>query len=292
MNRQFDFGEIHPLYYFFGTTAFLGVVFAFVSDNNQSNFLFHIGLWLLQTMGPIVTLVFCHIVLHKSTKFDRLNPWLKLSISGFLGAVVFSPIALGLDFLWGNDPLPSGSRVLFELWLKELIAITPPIVLCWVAINAPWILGSIFVVDSIPASTNRSSSDINQETKSEISLSSENFQDDYPFYNMLTRPIKSELIYIKSELHYLLVVTELGRELILYNLKDAISEIPMQTGSKPHRSFWVAYKHIDSLAKDGRQGNLTMSNGDEIPVSRTQLDRFKTKVRDKDKLQQTSATSA
>lgn len=281
MNSPFDFGEIRPLHYFFGTSAFLGVVFAFVSENNQSNFLLHLGLWLLQTMGPIIVLVICHITLHKITQFDRLNLWFKLFVSGILGAFIFSPFALGLDFLWGNDPLPSSSMIFYDLWLNELIAIAPPITLCWMAINAPWILGSLFAVDRAPKKSNESPSMADHETIKEAPLSSQNCPNDYPFYNLLTRPIKSELLYIKSELHYLLVVTELGRELILYNLKDAISEIPLQTGSQPHRSFWVAYKHIETLAMDGRQGNLTMSNSDIIPVSRTKLKQFKIKLKDK-----------
>jgi hypothetical protein len=204
-----------------------------------------------------------------------------LFVSGILGAFIFSPFALGLDFLWGNDPLPSSSMIFYDLWLNELIAIAPPITLCWMAINAPWILSSLFVVVGKTQNSDISSSENNQQAKHTPTLTPENLPADYPFYQLLTRPIKSELLYIKSELHYLLVVTELGRELILYNLKDAVSEIPEKTGSQSHRSFWVAYKHIDTLSIEGREGKLTMSNGDQIPISRSKLEQFKIKLKNK-----------
>lgn len=285
MNKQFDFGAIRPMYYFFGVSAFLGSVFSLVSENEQSHFLYHLALWLLQTVGPIFVLVYCHVLLHKSTFFDRLNPWLKLSISGAVGAFIFSPLALGLDFLWNNDPMPNETSSLFLLWIDECLAVLPPITISWIAINAPWLLGFTFspslhsshpdlLKDTVaPIEIIKHSKPSNVQIK-HTSVPDEKNALHYPFYALLTRPINGDLIYLQSELHYLLVVTTLGRELILYNLKDAIAEIEANKGIQSHRSYWVSYQHISDLCKKGRQGELTMSNGDRVPVSRNNLEKL------------------
>jgi hypothetical protein len=282
MNKQFDFGVIRPMYYFFGVSAFLGIVFSFISENEQSHFLYHLALWLLQTVGPVFVLVYCHVLLHKSTFFDKLNPWLKLSISGVVGAFIFSPLALGLDFLWNNDSMPNEASLMFLLWIDECVAVMPPITISWIAINAPWLLGFTFsptlhsshtdmlddTVAPIEIITQRKASIL------QTSAHEENNTLRYPFYALLTQPIDGDLIYLQSELHYLLVVTTLGRELILYNLKDAIAEIEANTGVQSHRSYWVSYQYISHFRKKGRQGELTMSNGDCVPVSRNNLEKL------------------
>jgi DNA-binding LytR/AlgR family response regulator len=44
------------------------------------------------------------------------------------------------------------------------------------------------------------------------------------------------------------VVTLKGQMLILHNLKDANSELPVDLiGIQTHRSFWVNIKYIDSI---------------------------------------------
>jgi DNA-binding LytR/AlgR family response regulator len=70
-------------------------------------------------------------------------------------------------------------------------------------------------------------------------------------------------------------VGQSGRELILYNLKDAIAEMPRNLGIQTHRSYWVSYDNIIRLSKDGRQGSVVMKNGDKVPVSRSKFDTIK-----------------
>jgi hypothetical protein len=272
VNKQFDFGFIRPMYYFFGVSTFLGVVFSFVSNNEQSYFIFHLALWILQTLGPVVILVYCHVLFHKSRFFDKQNPWLKLFVSGLAGSVLFSPIALGLDFLWLNEALPSQLPSLMAAWVDEFIAITPPITLSWIAINAPWLLGLRFAKqnkDNDPANKEPSASNYVQEKPETEEQCSDGFA------TLLMHTPLCEILYIQSELHYLSVVGQSGRELILYNLKDAIAEMPRNLGIQTHRSYWVSYDNIIRLSKDGRQGSVVMKNGDKVPVSRSKFDTIK-----------------
>jgi DNA-binding LytR/AlgR family response regulator len=75
-----------------------------------------------------------------------------------------------------------------------------------------------------------------------------------------------------SELHYIRVVTLKGQMLILHNLKDAISELPLDLiGIQTHRSFWVNIKYVDSTMVKKLQNFLMLSNGNSIPVSRRRL---------------------
>jgi DNA-binding LytR/AlgR family response regulator len=75
-----------------------------------------------------------------------------------------------------------------------------------------------------------------------------------------------------SELHYIRVVTLKGEMLILHNLKDAISELPVDLiGIQTHRSFWVNLKYIEKIIKKKLQSVLILSNGKSVPVSRRRI---------------------
>lgn len=82
---------------------------------------------------------------------------------------------------------------------------------------------------------------------------------------------QGKILFLKSELHYLKVVTELGSTLILYNLGDAIAQLTAESGLSVHRSYWVALDAVDELVRKGRQGELRLSNGQSVPVSRNRL---------------------
>ncbi|MDT0596575.1 LytTR family DNA-binding domain-containing protein [Glaciecola petra] len=267
MKRYFDFGSVRPFQYFFGLAGILGVIFAFISENEQRFFVMHLALWMLQTLGPIAILVYTHIGLHKLRFFDEKNAWLKLLVSGIIGAAIFSPIALCLDVLWGNDSLPNNLNKLVYLWLDELLGVIPPITISWIAINAPWLLGYKLITANIESSEK-------QELiapKLEIDKNSANKDD---FLLPINQDTLGEIIYLKSELHYLLVVGTKGKDLILYNLRDAIQNIPGHLGAQAHRSYWVTYSHITKVIKQGRQAKIVMSNGAEIPVSRNNIELF------------------
>lgn len=85
-------------------------------------------------------------------------------------------------------------------------------------------------------------------------------------------PVKyrnAELYAISSEDHYLRVHTNLGEELILMRLADAVRELTGAKGLQVHRSWWVATAAIrDEKRVDGRS-LLILANDTEVPVSRS-----------------------
>ena len=89
--------------------------------------------------------------------------------------------------------------------------------------------------------------------------------------SLLSPEKQGKLLLLKSELHYLKVVTDQGSGLILYNLADAVAQLPERSGLLVHRSYWVAFDAVDELIRRGRQGELRLKNGQMVPVSRSKL---------------------
>lgn len=274
MNGQFEIGAITPFRYFFGIAIVLGLLFAMVAPESGHEWdgLRRLFQWQLQSLGPVILLVMSHLLLHRLPGFDGLNSWLKLVCSGLIGAVLFSPLALSLDVWFEETSIMQGQ------WLsamqEELIEVTPPVVIAWLAINAPWLLGFRLVKHNTPDAAS-------EPIAEAVSREAETGLTDAPlFYRLLPEAVRAELIYLKAELHYLKVVTVKGKALILYNLKDAIRELPSNHGFQSHRSYWVAKHFIRDVQKNGRQGQLTLKNGHTVPVSRRNMEKVATIVSD------------
>ena len=254
MNGHFDIGSITPTKYFFSIAIVLGLLFAMTSVEQDKSTLLVFTQWQLQTLVPMALLVGAHMLLLNGRWFAGLNPWLALLISGICGASLFAPIALVIDFLL--EPLAQDASYMSELF-DEWTSVTPPVALCWIALNAPWVLGYRLEKSRVPLQ------------KSELTASLPDQEPD--FMSLLPPERQGKLLFLKSELHYLKVVTERGSALILYNLADAIAQLTAESGLSVHRSYWVALDAVDELVRQGRQGELKLSNGQSVPVSRNRL---------------------
>ena len=80
---------------------------------------------------------------------------------------------------------------------------------------------------------------------------------------------RASLLALQSEDHYLRVHTDQGDTLILMRLSDALAAVEALDGRQTHRSWWVARKAVDAVARGDGRATLTLSNGVEAPVSRT-----------------------
>lgn len=80
---------------------------------------------------------------------------------------------------------------------------------------------------------------------------------------------RGELLYMSMQDHYVEIVTSKGRELVLLRLADAIGEAGGASGIQVHRSHWAAFSAISSIRRDGGKSSVVMSDGTELPVSRT-----------------------
>lgn len=261
MNEQtFDFGDISPIRYFFAIALVLALLFALIDSNYNLPFYLQLPLWLYQSFVPMTFMLLSHKGLAHFAGFNTLNPWLKLLLSGLVGAICFVPLALGIDLLLKLEAVPTNLSSLGQALGHEISGVVPPVVLCWLAINTPWVLGFKMVIPSTkPSPANSLQDEVLTNSQSDA------------LQALLPKAKQGELLYLKSELHYLLVVTSAGQTLILANLKDAIVLCAHIEGIQPHRSYWVSKTAIKTLRKAGREGVLILHNGLEIPISRHKL---------------------
>ena len=90
------------------------------------------------------------------------------------------------------------------------------------------------------------------------------------FFDRLPRHVGRDVIYANVSGHYLHVVTTAGTCLVLMRLSDAVLAL-RDAGMQVHRSYWVAYRHIDGMIQRGQRTLLRLTGSYEIPVSRTHL---------------------
>ena len=260
MNGPFTIGDLTATRYFFSIAVLLGLLFALIAteDGEPAGLVFL--RWQLQAIIPMALMVGTHRLLSAHAYFVNLNPWVALSLSGFIGASLFAPVALLIDLWLEPEVPPDLSAEFFDEWLS----VVPPVVLCWLGINAPWVLGFRLekpTADKKPAPQPDSSAKVETTTPIEPA----------GFTLLLPPDKRGKLILLKAELHYLQVVTDAGSTLILYNLSDAVRQLPPHKGMMVHRSYWVAVDAVAKLVRRGRQGELHLHDGRTVPVSRSRL---------------------
>lgn len=92
-----------------------------------------------------------------------------------------------------------------------------------------------------------------------------------PFLRRIPSKLGRDLLSIATEDHYLRVTTEIGHDLILFRLSDAVAELDPALGQQVHRSFWVARRAVTKVERDESRTWLVLSNGAKVPVSQTYL---------------------
>lgn len=96
-----------------------------------------------------------------------------------------------------------------------------------------------------------------------------------PILSRLPMEKRGALVAISVEDHYVRIRTDKSEEMILMRLADAIKEVGQTAGLQVHRSHWVATAAVTSAKRTGDRAILTMSHGDDIPVSRTYIPAIK-----------------
>ncbi|MEO9825640.1 MAG: LytTR family DNA-binding domain-containing protein [Paracoccaceae bacterium] len=175
---------------------------------------------------------------------SHLSDWISVTVSGFVGALAFVPVAWGLDGLFPEDD--DGPRN----WLGELVSETlstvVPVMLVWVALNASRLLR---ITEAAPA------------------ISTPN-PEDPTFWAKTPHAIGRDLVSLSAELHYLRVRTRKGDALILYPFGKAVEELAALPGQQVHRSHWVAFAHIKDIERRGDGATVHLTSETSLPVSR------------------------
>lgn len=91
------------------------------------------------------------------------------------------------------------------------------------------------------------------------------------FLNQLRHEVGDDVISISTQDHYLDVTTTQGSDLIHGKLSAAAEQLASLPGVRLHRSHWAAVGHIQRLQRKGSGHIACLSDGRELPVSRSQL---------------------
>lgn len=91
------------------------------------------------------------------------------------------------------------------------------------------------------------------------------------FHQRIPAGLGDGLLAVAAEDHYLRLHTDLGSDLILMRLSDALRELEGCDGLRVHRSWWVARAAVAQAVRDGQRARLILTNGLEVPVSRTYM---------------------
>jgi hypothetical protein len=83
------------------------------------------------------------------------------------------------------------------------------------------------------------------------------------------RHARATLIAIEAEDHYLRVHTTAGEALVYMRFADALDRLAADDGLRVHRSWWVACGAVETVVWRQGRGELSLSNGTKVPVSRT-----------------------
>lgn len=301
--QSLGFGALTPIRYFFAVALALGVIFAVAGPDHDYAGGWVLLQWPLQTLSAMVALVLAQCLINPLMGWRlfsfRVVPgqsWFGLLLSGFIGSLIYAPVSLLIEVMFAAQPPEISALEVAQEWWDTL----PSILVCWLVINAPWRLGwSVHFNKAVDQQIKHQprhkvgqqimkqarqesanwicpteSEDVQHDALKVIEPSEKNMSE-LKFLLLCQCQDLSKLLYIKSELHYLQVVFEEHSELILYSLKDAVTELtqvfPNAQSGQCHRSYWVNLKKVESLKKTGRQGELQLGNADRVPVSRSRL---------------------
>ena len=255
--------------YFLASSLTLILLFAWMEPSGAAGIGFWKGLvfWTVQISILIPLLIAVqHSVSHYLTLRTSHSAWIQTAVSGLAASLVFVPIGYFLDFLFAipNNESPLG---IAHGLLGEAAGLVLPVTVTWIALNAPW----IFELDFSKRTFGGTDQPLNSDTKLKLTEDTKTTR----FLKELKSRASGDLISISSELHYVRVVTTDTEVMFLYNLKDAIEELPIQAGVQIHRSHWVAKGHVREVKRINGVYECALSNGKRLPISRRKYSEVK-----------------
>jgi DNA-binding LytR/AlgR family response regulator len=96
-----------------------------------------------------------------------------------------------------------------------------------------------------------------------------------PLLDRLPLDKRGPILALSVEDHYVRVRTSRGEEMLLMRLGDAIREAAPTNGLQVHRSHWVALDAVASVQREGDRAVLRMTQGGDIPASRSHIPALK-----------------
>lgn len=86
---------------------------------------------------------------------------------------------------------------------------------------------------------------------------------------------RAAILAARAEDHYVRLYTTEGEALLLLRFSDALDALSVSDGVRVHRSWWVARAAIQTARWRRGRGELTLSIGSTVPVSRSYASRLR-----------------
>ncbi|MGR3599085.1 MAG: LytTR family DNA-binding domain-containing protein [Heliomarina sp.] len=206
--------------------------------------------WLAHILILLVLLHVAQVGLQRISGFNRLHAWVQVFVSGVSGTLLFTPVALMLEYLFFVDAaLQDTAESFVHSLATEFGAVLPGSILVWFCLNATRLLR---LPDHIAPDKPGASDPMNH------------------FWRKVPDSLGRDLVALTAELHYLRVRTTEGDTLILYPFGRAVEELGDQ-GYRIHRSHWIAIEHLNCLERKGDRYFCRTDTGLRLPVSRSYL---------------------
>lgn len=84
--------------------------------------------------------------------------------------------------------------------------------------------------------------------------------------------LEDGVLWIRSRDHYLEIITEHGRHFRRDRLSDWVERLSDLSGSRVHRSWWVADRAVAGSIRDGRDYKLILVTGERAPLARSRIE--------------------
>ncbi|WP_282604225.1 LytTR family DNA-binding domain-containing protein [Pelagibius sp. Alg239-R121] len=177
--------------------------------------------------------------------------------STLLLPVLFAPVSLLLDYGFGkpDEELVAALHPV-KIYISEVMAVAP--VALTVALVVVFILARAAPVHDGHTEATRPS------LKSLI--------DTVPL------SLGDDIIRMHAQDHYVELVTTNGSVLLTEQFGDCVERLTQLGGVQCHRSHWISLDHVRDLARSGSAYLCTMSNGDQVPVSRRRYSELKARL--------------
>jgi hypothetical protein len=212
----------------------------------------------------------------------RWSPWLIVLMGGTLGAMAFTPFALGIEAL-----MPAAQAVdPDDDWLDrleargggfavigEFLQVYPSYIAAWLLLQSPELMDSL-KRRLPPAAVDEPAPEV--PLAPEPSQAQAQAQCEPGLLTQLPRHL-GDTIAIRADLHYLHVTATQGEATVLGTMAAVDRELN-DRGLRVHRSFWVATAHVRRMVKGPYGWTCELSDGSRVPVSRRRVSEVKQRL--------------
>ena len=207
-------------------------------------------------------------------------PLFQLLVGGLIGSLVFAPLSLGLEAVF-----PSPGEDSAEGWLDALeqsggvfalvaewLQLAPAYLASWAILNVPPTFAAVGARDTVadpPPASAVSEPEPQPEPQPEATSGTLSALSN-PLLARIPAAIGTDLVFARSDLHYLQLRTTLGSTTLLGTIAEIEAEMG-DRGLRVHRSFWVALGHVRRVRRSASGWYCLMSDQTKVPISRRRL---------------------